>query len=378
MDDSVRYHGSIIAFEGIPETISTQLRLLPMSSQILILPGIQNYLKNAERAEPFSARQLIRRVHAAAAARHQTALDFLRQSTSERNRFVFMNGGTVSAQALCISAISKHQTNGDIVQADSIFNGLVRDGVPGLLKDITTWRDSIRAEDRARMSKPGRKNGKEAHGLDRASDPITRAMMAAEALDRETESLQPPGRDLDLTISLRHARSVSLPVLDFTDDFQDTTPFFVFGASSDSSASVGESTAPTSLITTPVKTVEMIASVGRRPMRISVVRSACSSHAGEVCDVSTYPLFSPLSDTHTSPPSRRMLLYSVRPRLYRCATHQRDGPCGGSSPLTACSWATSMPGMNSAQLCWNLTCRSCQHLPTRNGGQGYNNDLPHT
>ena len=298
MEVSPLYHGSIVALEGVSDAVSTQLRLLPTSSQILILPSIQHYLKSVEKTDPFNARQLICQIHSAAVRRHEAALEFLRQSTPRRKRFVFLNGGTIGAQAFCIASICKNQTNGDISQADLIFGGIVRDGVPALLKDITTWRSSI---------PPGGKGASHSPpvGLrspERAPDPITQAMRAAEALDRETESLQPPSHDLDLTIAAKHARSASLPVLDFTDKFQDTTPFFVFGAPSDGSLSLGGSTAPTSLLTSPVKSVEMLASVGKHPMRISIVASPCTSHAGELCDVSTYPLFSPLSDVHTSPP----------------------------------------------------------------------------
>ncbi|KAH7040438.1 uncharacterized protein B0I36DRAFT_310685 [Microdochium trichocladiopsis] len=60
-------------------------------------------------------------------------------------------------------------------------------------------------------------------------------MKAADALDRETESLQ-PSNELDLTSATTRPRSMSLPIGRFPDDFENAPPFYVFGASANSSS----------------------------------------------------------------------------------------------------------------------------------------------
>ena len=55
-------------------------------------------------------------------------------------------------------------------------------------------------------------------------------MRAADALDRQTASLQPSG-GLGFAFTSR-SRSSSLPLYDFSDEFQDSTPFYVFGVRS--------------------------------------------------------------------------------------------------------------------------------------------------
>lgn len=61
------------------------------------------------------------------------------------------------------------------------------------------------------------------------ADPITRAMRAADALDRQTACLQPPN-PFEMGRPCR-ARSSSLPLYGFSDEFEDSTPFYVFGLS---------------------------------------------------------------------------------------------------------------------------------------------------
>ncbi|PHH77586.1 hypothetical protein CDD80_472 [Ophiocordyceps camponoti-rufipedis] len=199
--------GSIVAFEGRPDTISTQLRLLPSSSQVLILPSVQCNLPSLDLDHVFDARVYVKQVHEALVARNDTARIFLQGSTSANKRLVFLNGGTPSAQALCIKAIMEHETGGDEAEAAAIFDYLIRDGVAGL-------------NDERRLD---RRN----HSAD-CEDPITRAMRAADALDRQTANLQPPD-DLDLAVMTRQ-RSSSLPLYGYSDAFGDAAPFFVFGA----------------------------------------------------------------------------------------------------------------------------------------------------
>ncbi|KAF7548194.1 hypothetical protein G7046_g8756 [Stylonectria norvegica] len=213
-DDS----GSIVAFEGHTETISTQLRLLPTSPQILILPSIQCYFPNDDDAGgEFDARAYIKKVHDAVVARNQVAQTFIRESSSNNKRLVFLNGSTAAAQTLCIRSIMKHETDGDYHSADAIFRLLAKDGVAGLEDSTRNWKrrstfEYFRGQDSE-------------YALE---DPITRAMRAADALDRQTASLQPTN-DLDLTSTTR-SRSNSLPLYGYADSFGDAAPFFVFGS----------------------------------------------------------------------------------------------------------------------------------------------------
>jgi hypothetical protein len=215
MAESPAYHGSLVAFEGPSDAISTQLRLLPTSPQIMILPGIQNYLANDDCEEGFEPAAYVRKVHDAVSTRSETALAFLRDSSPSCKRLVFMNGGAPSAQALCVSAISKYETDGDFDRAETIFNDVVRHGVAGL----DTYGKDVR------------RNAfgyEEEQDVDENEDPITRAMRAADALDRQTASLQ-PSNDIDLTIATR-PRSMSLPIYSYADHFGDAAHFYVFGA----------------------------------------------------------------------------------------------------------------------------------------------------
>ncbi|KAI0472488.1 hypothetical protein F4859DRAFT_107688 [Xylaria cf. heliscus] len=216
------HHGSLVAFEGPQDIISTQLRLLPTSPKILILPPIQYFVKENDTNSSFDARLQILRIHEACDARAEMAHNFLRESTPDNKRLVFMNGGTASAQASCISAISKQETNGDFMKAETIFNDLIQDGIAGLR----------------------RKPEKEAGGISREEtttdmderydevpdDPISRAMRAADALDLETAFLQ-DANDLDLTITSRirpRPRSTSVPILPVTGDVHNAVPRYLF------------------------------------------------------------------------------------------------------------------------------------------------------
>jgi hypothetical protein len=229
MADQTEYHGSLVAFEGPSDIISTQLRLLPTSTQILILPSVQNYLVNDDSEEKFEAKKYIHKVHNALAARNEAAYAFLRESTPASKRLVFMNGGTPSALALCVKTISQNETEGDLEKAGSIFDDLVGDGVAGLLKEpkLEISVDTEYSEDLL-----GDDELFEEELEPESEDPIIRAMRAADALDRQTECLQ-PSNELDLTIRTR-PRSISLPMYSFADRFGDNAPFYVFGAPAES------------------------------------------------------------------------------------------------------------------------------------------------
>ncbi|OLN92214.1 hypothetical protein CCHL11_01594 [Colletotrichum chlorophyti] len=212
MAESAEYHGGLVAFEGPGDIVSTQLRLLPTSSQIIILPSVKEFLEPEDPDEPFESRKFIRRVHNAVVKRREAALAFLKESTPKRKRLVFLNGGTPSAQTVCIRAISRNETNGDISQAEAIFKDLVKEGVAGLEPPSLSRSGSFLDTSEALCDE----------------DPITRAMRAADALDKETENLQ-LSSDIDLTVTSGRPRSTSLPLYNFSDRFGDTAPFYVFG-----------------------------------------------------------------------------------------------------------------------------------------------------
>ena len=231
-------NGKLIAFEGCSELVSIQLHLLPPSAHIMVLPSLQHYLSDLDKADQASSdpRHIIRQIHRASQARHSAAMDFLRHSTSDQERIVIMNGGTAGAQALCISAISSKLTNGDVEKAVQIFNEIVRHGVTNLSgeteAEVTVKSDNppspsaqISQRKRRRLDS---KNRVSIHDQDEddllsraaceSADPITRAMRAADALDRETESLHPPNHDVDLTeMPASRARSLSLSAVEDID-----------------------------------------------------------------------------------------------------------------------------------------------------------------
>lgn len=220
MEKRDSYHGNLVAFEGPADAVSSQLRLLPASPQVLILPGIQTYMTRGDESR-FSARTLIRNAHKAAQARHDAALRFLRESSANNRRIVFLSGGTASAVSQCISTISDHQAPGDFQAAESIFRDIVRGGVKSLdwgekYSDPRTLQMLSRDEDDAE---------EQCWGNDEIEDPITKAMRAADALYEETESLQP----IDYFTRSR-PRSLSLPMYGHADGTGEPSPFFVFGS----------------------------------------------------------------------------------------------------------------------------------------------------
>ncbi|KAI0445615.1 hypothetical protein F4803DRAFT_548125 [Xylaria telfairii] len=225
MVETSEYHGSLVAFEGPQDVISTQLRLLPTSPKILILPPFQYFAKEHDADLPFDARLQILRTHEACDARTEMAHNFLRESTPDNKRLVFMNGGTASAQMSCISAISKHKTNGDFTKAETIFNELTQDGIAGLKQQNTPENGTRGISQEEAMAYMDERDDEV------PDDPISRAMRAADALDLETAFLQ-DANDLGLTMACR-PRSTSVPVLPIADDLQDVTPFYLVNPTDD-------------------------------------------------------------------------------------------------------------------------------------------------
>lgn len=211
--------GAIVAIEGPKSIVSTQLRLLPTSPQILILPALDSYIaKPASFLDVFDPSSYLRQVNAAMKVRHREAEEFLESSTEANRRMVFLDGGAVSAQALCLKALMHHETAGDRVAAEAVLRRLTRSGLPGLLQGGPEGRHH---------SEPA-VYVKEQEDDDVSSDPSTRAMRAADALDRQTANLQ-VSNELDLTIR-SHSRSSSLPLYGFADTpAGDAAPFLVFG-----------------------------------------------------------------------------------------------------------------------------------------------------
>lgn len=126
--------GKLIALEGETNVIATQLRLLPPSQKILILPNFPETSVLEVEKEVFNARAFIRELQKAVTQRTETARTFLQTSTPTHPRLVFTVHGSVSARTTCITKISQNITNGNIEEAEAIFNHLVKDGIAGLAK----------------------------------------------------------------------------------------------------------------------------------------------------------------------------------------------------------------------------------------------------
>ncbi|ETS79073.1 hypothetical protein PFICI_08926 [Pestalotiopsis fici W106-1] len=216
------YHGSIIALEGSGDTVSTQLRLLPSSPKILVLPPFQHFMSQDEEDLPFDAQSCILKTHEACCARIEKAHAFLRDSTADDKRLVFMNGGTASARMNCIASISKHGLKGDISKAENTFEELVRHGV-GKLRE-NNHKSMSKSHSPKTAPSPNRKT---ATPQEEYVDRMSAAIRAADALYLETASLQ-PNTDLDLSTS--HQRSKSVPIHPKAQDSAETTPMYTFVA----------------------------------------------------------------------------------------------------------------------------------------------------
>jgi hypothetical protein len=122
--------GKLVALEGNTRTISEQLRLLPQSHMVMVIAPIDNYISTSQSDQEFDARSFVRDVYAAFDQRNRKARSFLQ--SSPQSKVVFLNGGSVSARAICIAKISEHLTDGDNGKAETILYDIVKDGVQGL------------------------------------------------------------------------------------------------------------------------------------------------------------------------------------------------------------------------------------------------------
>ena len=234
---SPRRDGHIVALEGPADLVSTQLRLLPASHQILVLPGLENYMTAADPdAAPLRVCERIHQYHDAYQARHAEALEFLRPSTpAGERRLVFLHGGAMSAHVACLSTIMEHETEGDIEEAHATFIRLANNGVTSLSSArlsrppsfeppfAAAEGDEDESEDQDDVDEnptpepviedQSPQQNYVWGGLadadagvnsadDTMGDRIIRAMRAADALDKETEFLQPATPDIDLTVKL--------------------------------------------------------------------------------------------------------------------------------------------------------------------------------
>ncbi|PQE24200.1 gastric mucin protein [Rutstroemia sp. NJR-2017a BVV2] len=122
--------GKLVALEGNTRTISEQLRLLPQSHMVMVIAPIDNYISTSQSAQEFDARSFVRDVYVAFDKRNRKARSFLQ--SSPQSKVVLLNGGSVSARAICIAKISEHLTDGDDGKAEAVFYDIVKDGVQGL------------------------------------------------------------------------------------------------------------------------------------------------------------------------------------------------------------------------------------------------------
>lgn len=348
--DGSLYSGSLVALEGLPEAaLETQLRLLPVSSQILVLPSLHQYLgKDDELVDPvapsssapstttpsalsksalsttvapsrsrssttatvrtsFDARRYIKSIHNAAAARRAVALKFLHDneaSTSHKittktspRRIVFLNGGTATSHSLCIEAIRQHDTaaNGNLEQAALIFDQLTAHGVAGL----DGARTSLAAAGMSRLDDIAVDDDDEE---DDEHDPITKAMRAADALDRKTEGLQPSTHILDLTITKKpRPRSLSLPIHGDLLDLWDAgrRPSHVPTASINTTAQNSNSNDDASTI-------------NNRSFYWVPPSMAAGASGGEIYDANNFSFITPASPTHGGSPTSTIFPVSMR------------------------------------------------------------------
>jgi hypothetical protein len=176
--------GKLVALEGDIDTISTQLRLLPPSQKILVLPSLLETITNTDK-HPFKPRAYIRQIHEAYTSRIQTARSFLESSTTSHPRLVLMNGGSVGARTACVTSICQHVTKGDVEKAETIFNDIAKDGVAGLLAPEDEDAEYAQSNDGNESTAKFIEKGEESE-----EDPTVKAMKAADSLDRETAALQ--------------------------------------------------------------------------------------------------------------------------------------------------------------------------------------------
>ncbi|RYP52026.1 hypothetical protein DL768_002709 [Monosporascus sp. mg162] len=121
-----------------------------------------------------------------------------------------MKGGTVAAYKKCIAAISEHNTEGGIVEAEQLFNEHLRNGVEGLQQAVKEIQDTYSEPVFCATDTSDDEDDNDDAGGEASENPILIDMRAADALDRETEFLT-PNAELDDMISIRR-HSESLPV----------------------------------------------------------------------------------------------------------------------------------------------------------------------
>ncbi|KAM3445027.1 hypothetical protein NHJ13734_000896 [Beauveria thailandica] len=231
MAEETSWERAVVAIEGPKTIVTTQLRLLPSNPQILILPALETYIPTpASYLDVFDPVQYLRQVNAAMKRRHRDAQTFLQGSGGSGKeggdrRLVFLEGGAASAHALCLRALMQHETAGDREAAEAVLNRLVGSGGGGMANLAQVEKERAHSAPVIySASYPA------ADDDDESSDPSTRAMRAADALDRQTASLQ-VSNELDLTIHSL-SRSSSLPVSSHADTPSgDMAPFPVFGHS---------------------------------------------------------------------------------------------------------------------------------------------------
>jgi len=124
--------GRLITLEGDSDIISCQLRLLPPSPKIMILPNLLDQLGSESETDAFNARAFILSFQKVIMQRTEVARSFLRYSTMDQPRLCFMVHGSTRARAICISKISQKISNGNVAEAEFIFDEIVKDGVAGL------------------------------------------------------------------------------------------------------------------------------------------------------------------------------------------------------------------------------------------------------
>lgn len=176
--------GKLVALEGETDTISTQLRLLPPSQKILVLPSLLETVSKPDK-HSFKPRAYVREVHEAYTSRIETAWSFLESSTTAHPRLVLMNGGSIGARTACIASICQNLTNGDVEKAEAILNDIVKDGVAGLLAHEDEENEYAQSNDANESTAKTVEKADESE-----EDPTVKAMKAADSLDRETAALQ--------------------------------------------------------------------------------------------------------------------------------------------------------------------------------------------
>ncbi|PMB69848.1 hypothetical protein BM221_004495 [Beauveria bassiana] len=232
MAEETSWERAVVAIEGPKTIVTTQLRLLPSNPQILILPALETYIPTpASYLDVFDPVQYLRQVNAAMKRRHRDTQTFLQGSGGSGKegggrRLVFLEGGAASAHALCLRALMQHETAGDREAAEAMLSRLVGSGGGDMANLAQAERERAHSAPVIySASYPADDDEEE------SSDPSTRAMRAADALDRQTASLQ-VSNELDLTIHSL-SRSSNVPVFGHADTTSgDTAPFLVFGQSS--------------------------------------------------------------------------------------------------------------------------------------------------